>query len=102
WRSALLDYLRGNSEMVARSVAKMRGITMAPVEATYLAWLDCRQTGIDNPTAFFENAGVGLSDGQEFMGPGFVRLNFGCPRATLQEALNRMQLAMNGHHSSIG
>jgi cystathionine beta-lyase len=40
---------------------------------------------------FFEDAGVGLSDGRDFSGRGYVRLNFGCPRATLQEALKRME-----------
>ena len=94
WRQALLDYLRGNRVLIAKAVAGMKGIEMSPVEATYLAWLDCRKTGISNPAEFFEAAGVGLSDGLEFMGPGFVRLNFGCPRATLQEALSRMQTAL--------
>ena len=98
WRMALLDYLRTNRELVTQAVTAMEGISMAPVEATYLAWLDCRQTNIADPAAFFENAGVGLSDGQEFMGPGFVRLNFGCPRATLQDALKRMQNALTGQH----
>lgn len=93
WRQALLKYLRGNRDLVAQAVTQMNGITMAPVEATYLAWLDCRQSNISDPAAFFEAAGVGLSDGREFMGPGFVRLNFGCPRPTLKEALRRMQQA---------
>ena len=94
WRQALLDYLRENRDLITRAVTNWKGIDMAPVEATYLAWLDCRQSGIDNPTTFFETAGVGLSDGAEFGLPGFVRLNFGCPRATLQEALNRMHQAI--------
>jgi len=94
WRAALLDYLRGNRRLVAEAVAGMDGIAMAPVEATYLAWLDCRQTGLADPAHFFEQAGVGLSDGREFGGAGFVRLNFGCPRATLQTALARMRQVM--------
>ncbi len=94
WRSALLDYLRGNRRLVAEAVAAMDGIAMAPIEATYLAWLDCRQAGIADPAGFFEQAGVGLSDGREFDGAGFVRLNFGCPRATLQTALARMRQAL--------
>jgi len=42
---------------------------------------------------FFEATGVGLQDGREFDGPGFVRLNFGCRRALLEEALRRMAVA---------
>ncbi len=53
-----------------------------------------RAAGLKNPTAFFQDAGVGLQDGIEFDAPGFVRLNFGCPRSLLDEALNRMATAM--------
>ena len=98
WRSALLEYLRGNARHVEAAVGRMEGLSMAPVEATYLAWIDarelCKTHGIDNPQRFFEEAGVGLSDGADFGAPGFVRLNFGCPRATLDAALQRMTTAL--------
>ena len=42
-------------------------------------------------TRFFEEHGVGLSDGAPFGAPGFVRLNFGCRRSLLTEALGRMK-----------
>ena len=45
----------------------------------------------------FEDAGVGLQDGIEFDEPGFVRLNFACPRGLLKEALQRMATALVGH-----
>ncbi|HNI83321.1 MAG TPA: aspartate aminotransferase, partial [Rhodocyclaceae bacterium] len=47
-----------------------------------------------SPAAFFEQAGVGLSDGRDFGLPGFVRLNFGCPPARLEAALERMRRAV--------
>ena len=91
WRAALLDYLRGNRDRVAGAVAAMPGLRMGPVEATYLAWVDTRAAGLgDDPVAAFLEGGVLLMDGRRFDGPGFVRLNFGCPRATLDEALRRM------------
>jgi cystathionine beta-lyase len=71
----------------------MPGFEMTHVEATCLAWIDARAAGLDDPAKFFEAAGVGLSDGRDFGGPGFVRLNFGCTRATLKEALARMKQA---------
>jgi cystathionine beta-lyase len=64
------------------------------VEATYLGWIDTREAGIKDPAPFFEEAGVGLGDGADFGAPGFVRLGFACPRATLIEALDRMSRAM--------
>jgi cystathionine beta-lyase len=102
WRQALLAYLRGNAQMVQDAVAQMPGLATTPVEATYLAWIDCRELcarrGIDNPQLFFENAGVGLSSGADFGLRGdfaqYVRLNFGFPRSTLKEALRRMAVAI--------
>lgn len=97
WRRALLDYLRGNRDTLAGALTAMPGgLTMAPVEGTYLAWIDVRRTGIEDPVRFFEEAGVGLQDGREFDGPGFVRMNFGCPRAVLREGLRRMRRALEG------
>lgn len=90
WREELLAYLRSNARLVERFVAGQPRLDMAPVEATYLAWIDARGLGLDNPQRHFESAGVGLSDGAEFGTPGFVRLNFGCRRALLAEALERM------------
>lgn len=94
WQRALLAYLRENRDLVEREVATMPGLVMRHVEATYLAWIDCRGTGRQQPAAHFEAAGVGLSDGALFGAPGFVRLNFGCPRATLREGLARMRRAL--------
>jgi cystathionine beta-lyase len=94
WHAALLDYLRGNRDLVERRIAALPGLSMHHVEATYLAWIDARDTGIADPHRFFEQAGLGLSDGRDFGGDGFVRLNFGCPRALLETALERMGSAL--------
>ena len=94
WRRALLDTLRGHAARVERAINDMPGLSMVRAEASFLAWIDCRDLGIEHPAAFFEQAGVGLSDGTDF-GPGnayrqFVRLNFGTTRALLDEALARL------------
>jgi cystathionine beta-lyase len=99
WHAALLDYLRGNLATVAGAIQQMPPLSIAPVEATYLAWIDMRASGVKNPVKFFEKAGVGLQDGDEFDGPGFVRLNFGCSRSLLEKALERMQAALDKHYS---
>ncbi|PKO56871.1 MAG: aspartate aminotransferase [Betaproteobacteria bacterium HGW-Betaproteobacteria-19] len=95
WRAALLDHLRANRARVLEAVAAMPGLSTTAPEATYLAWIDCREAGLEDPAAFFEVAGVGLSDGRGFGLPGFVRLNFGCARDTLDEALKRMARALS-------
>jgi cystathionine beta-lyase len=94
WHAGLLDYLRGNRDSVARAINEMPLLSLTPVEATYLAWIDVRSSDLENPVKFFEDAGVGLQDGIEFDGRGFIRLNFGCARALLEEALKRMSTAM--------
>lgn len=94
WRRELIVYLRRNRDLVTEEVGRMPGLEMAHVEATYLAWIDARPAGIGKPARFFEEAGVGLSDGADFDAPGFVRLNFGCPRPLLVQALQRMGKAL--------
>ena len=98
WRQALLAYLRGNRDYLLEAIAReLPGVRVeAPVEATYLLWLDVAALGRENPTAHFEQHGVGLSDGAMFGAPkgSHVRLNFGCPRATLVEAIRRMKTAL--------
>jgi cystathionine beta-lyase len=95
WRRALVDYLRGNRDLVVRRIREMPGLSITPVEATYLAWIDCRAANLAEPAKFFEQAGVGLYDGRVFDGAGYVRLNFGCPRALVSEALARMERALH-------
>jgi cystathionine beta-lyase len=96
WHEALIDYLRGNRDTLAEALGRMAGrLSMAPVEATYLAWIDMRRAGVSDPVRYFEEAGVGLQDGCDFAGAGFVRLNFGCPRSVLKEALARMSRALD-------
>jgi cystathionine beta-lyase len=98
WRQALVGYLRGNRdflvEFLSREIPAIR--IEAPIEATYLAWLNVEGLRMAGPSAYLESRGVGLSDGAAFGAPPgrCVRLNFGCPRSTLAEALRRMKAAV--------
>ena len=100
WLADLLDYLRDNRDLVERTVAEqLPDLRVAHAEATYLSWLDVRgleRRGLDGRAAARAclDAGLALSPGADFGGPGFLRLNFGCPRSTLQEALRRLQRAL--------
>jgi cystathionine beta-lyase len=99
WLAQLLAYLAGNRDFVTQYVsAELPGVRVAPPEATYLAWLDCRGTGRPQPCQCILEVGrVACNDGAEFGpgGEGFVRLNFGCPRSMLAQALARMKAALN-------
>lgn len=93
WLDGLLATLRSNRDRLESTVAALPGIGMTHVEATYLAWIDARRLAVADPAAHFERCGLGLSDGREFGRAGWVRLNFGCPPATLTEALVRLERA---------
>jgi len=73
-------------------------LSVTAPEATYLAWIDCRESGIEgSPQKFFlEKAKVALNDGSMFGkgGEGFVRLNFGCARVLLEQGLESMRKAL--------
>jgi cystathionine beta-lyase len=99
WLDQALTYLKDNKDFLAAYVnEKLPTLGLSTIEATYLAWLDCRNAGIPgNPFDFFlKEAKVALNDGAEFGkgGEGFVRLNFACPRSLLGEALERMSRAL--------
>ena len=100
WLDELLRYLEANRDFLVDYVrSRLPGVATAPPEATYLAWLDCRDARLpdDDPYAFFlDRARVALNDGRAFGrgGAGFVRLNFACPRTILVEALERMRHAL--------
>src|SRR5690606_19663976 len=101
WLDELLSYLAGNRDFLCQYLKeKLPGIRMAKPEGTYLAWLDCQEAGIQgDPCKFFlERGRVAMNDGRTFGpgGKGFVRLNFGCPRSMLEEALGRMKAAVDG------
>src|SRR5499426_1329683 len=100
WLDELLRYLEASRDFVSEYVRRhLPGVAMYPPEATYLAWLDCRnagEVGRDPHTFFLERARVALSDGAQFGagGAGHVRLNFGCPRSMLVKALDQMREAL--------
>jgi cystathionine beta-lyase len=99
WLDQLLVYLEGNRDFLARTLKdRIPGIQMTRMEATYLAWLDCRGAGIPgDPFEFFlKKAQVAMMNGPEFGrgGEGFLRLNFACSRSTLAQALDRMAMAI--------
>ena len=99
WHRQLLDYLRGNRDYLIGELNRICGLQLLPIEATYLAWIDVSELGLDNPQQFFEEAGGGMSPGRDFGDNGFMRLNFGCSRATLEEATSRIRKAINQHWS---
>jgi cystathionine beta-lyase len=100
WLDALLPYLEANVDFMDQFLGeRVPGIRLVRPEGTYLALLDCRGLGLDPQSIndfFLKKARVYFSDGVTFGKEleGFVRINFGCPRSLLKEALERIELAL--------
>jgi len=93
WLAEVLDYLAGNRRLVTELVGElMPQVRMIEPDATFLALLDCRELGLDDPRQHFLRAGVALTDGAECgdAGRGHVRLNFALPRPILRRAVEAM------------
>lgn len=91
WVPNLLTQLRSNYERL-QTVA---GPRMSTLEATYLAWIDVRDLGLNDIDAHFENHGLGVSNGKQFGLEGHIRFNFACPEATLDEGLARLRESLS-------
>jgi len=100
WNRQQVDYLRDNRDYLLREINSIRGLRLDRVEATYLAWIDVSDLELDNPAKFFEQAGVGLYAGREFGDARFMRLNFGCPRSIVEQAMTRIRLAVSDYWAS--
>jgi cystathionine beta-lyase len=100
WLEQVVHYLQGNRDYLYDYVRdQLPMLQMVKPEATYLAWLNCRNAGIQgNPYEFFlREARVGFNDGATFGSGGerFVRLNFACTWVLLTQALERMKSAID-------
>ena len=104
WLEELLVYLTANRDFVVEYIREnIPGLCMTIPAATFMTWLDCNpliESGTieGSPFEFFlAQARVALSDGALFGpgGEGFVRLNFGCPRSVLEEALDRIRESLS-------
>ena len=94
WRAELLTYLKSNYDRIAVALDSIPGLHLEPLQATYLAWIDATELGLNDTQAYFEKHGVGLSSGEQFGQPHFLRLNFACPASTLDQGLDRIEKAV--------
>lgn len=107
WLEQLLPYLRENHRRFAEAVhAATNGIRVLRSDALYLAWMDCRGLGMDAAALehfMLTRARLWLDRGQKFglEGHGYMRVNLGCPRATVEEAVARLTAAV-GEETGTG
>lgn len=106
WLNAMLDYVRANhayfADAINTSVPELR---VLPTDSLYLAWIDCRGLGLDAAalnTFFLTEARLWLDDGRKFgkEGFGYMRINLGCPRSVVEEAVSRITAAVAARRSA--
>lgn len=103
WLTALLDYIRANHRHFADRINGLNtGLRVLPADALYLAWMDCRALGMeaDALNRFMRlKARLWLDQGTKFgpEGAGYMRVNLGCPRTTVDEAITRLEAALTAH-----
>ena len=95
WLDGLVEYLDGSRTLIKQLTEQyLPRAVMTPVEATFLAWLDMRAYGktCAQIAEKCKAGGVALTGGTFFgeEGEGFMRVNFGCPRALLTEGMRRL------------
>ena len=100
WLEQMLDYIKGNIDFTENYLKEyIPGISMIRPQASYLVFLDCRALGLAQEALtrlFAEKAHLALNDGTMFgvPGEGFMRLNIGCPRSMLEQALKQLRDAV--------
>ena len=93
WRKTLLSYLWDNYQIIESELRSIQGLRLEPLQATYLAWVDATELGLEKTADYFEQHGVGLSSGEQFGQAHYVRINFACPASVLREGLSRIRAA---------
>ena len=102
WLEQLLDYIKGNIDFTENYLREhIPGIGMIRPQASYLIYLDCRGLGLTQEELvrlFVDKSHLALNDGTMFGEPGrgFMRLNIGCPRSVLEQALKQLEAAVAG------
>lgn len=102
WLNQLLAYIQGNIDFTESYLRQhIPAIGMIRPQASFLVFLDCRQLGLEQEALerlFADKARLALNTGTTFGEPGrgFMRLNVGCPRAALKQALDQLAEAVAG------
>ncbi|MDR0698721.1 MAG: PatB family C-S lyase [Tannerella sp.] len=100
WRRQMLDYVIKNVMFTDEYLKKhIPQIKACMPQASFLVWLDCRELELNHEELielFKRRARLALNDGAIFgaEGNGYMRINVGCPRSTLETALDRLKKAI--------
>ncbi|MEK9649467.1 MAG: aminotransferase class I/II-fold pyridoxal phosphate-dependent enzyme [Gammaproteobacteria bacterium] len=96
WRRSLIKKLQENRDICIKHLSQIANLKFIVPEATFLIWIKIlHKVPKSGWGKYFENFGIGISDGKDFGAPQCIRLNFGTSTKNLKEALKRIALAMD-------
>ena len=106
WLDELRSYLWENRKYAEGFIERdIPGVKAVKSDATYLLWIDCREIiGDSSKLCRFirEDSGLYLSDGKEYRnGNGFLRMNLACPKAQVEDGLNRLKKSINAYEKRM-
>ncbi len=100
WLKELKSHLYSNYILLKNLCLRFpHAIKITPIEATYLAWLDCRAMNLSDKKLrnfFIKEAKLGLNAGLSFgrEGSGFMRLNFAVSSAKMSQIVLQLESAL--------
>lgn len=102
WLKEQIKYLRENRNLLISKLFEInKSFIIAPPEGTYLAWININFLNLKNPLKWFEKYGLGISPGEDFGDKNFIRINFACTRSLLNQAINRIKIAISDNYKNF-
>lgn len=94
WMDEANDYVNKNAEYVEKFLKeRMPMVTTSKHEGTFLLWLDTHCFGLTSDKIseiLAKEYGIAVASGSHYLGEGFMRLNIGCARSTLEKGMEKM------------
>nr|WP_106780589.1 MalY/PatB family protein [Lysinibacillus timonensis] len=100
WLDHMIQYIAKNMDYVVEQLNQLEGITVTKPNATYLMWIDYRQTGLSESEMMhrlLEKGKLALEPGTKYeeAGRGFLRINVACPFETVKDGVERFKKALS-------
>lgn len=102
WLDEAITYIRENVQLVESYIAReISELTVMKPEGSYLIWIDCRRLQLSDEELMkkvLHDGKLALGQGSKYRagGEGFLRMNVACPRAMVEDGLQRLKKAIKG------
>lgn len=99
WLDEMISYVSKNIDYLEEQLNQLEGIRVIRPQASYLVWIDYRETGIDENEMMdrlLNKGRLAIEPGTKYgeAGRGYLRINLACPRSTVEEGIKRFKKAL--------